>query len=150
MPTTHPTFAHQWFEEVWNQGNLSAIDRLAHPEAKAYGFPNPESVSGRDGFKEAASQFRSAFSEIHVRVDDVISEGDKMAVRWTARIKHTGNGLGIAPTGESATLQGMSFLEMRDGLLYRGWNAFDLATTISRLGAIAASQQGVTTSATAG
>ena len=142
MPMTHPTFAHQWFEEVWNQDNLAAIDRLAHPDAEAFGFPNPESISGRDGFKEAARQFRSAFSDIHVHIDDVITEGDKMAVRWTAHMKHTGTGLGIAPTGESATLHGMSFLEMRDGLLLRGWNAFDLATTMNRLGAIAASKQG--------
>lgn len=142
MPTAHPTFAHQWFEEVWNQDNLAAIDQLAHPDAEAFGFPNPESVSGRDGFKEAARQFRTAFSDIRVTVDDVITEGNKMAVRWTAHMKHTGNGLGIAATGEPATVHGMSFMEMRDGRLLRGWNAFDLATTMNRLGAIAAAKDG--------
>ena len=141
--SAYATFAHRWFEEVWNKDDLTAIDTLAHPDAQAYGFPNSESVSGRDGFREAARQFRTAFSDIKVTIDDVISEGDKLAVRWTANMKHTGPGLGFPPTGEPATLRGMSFLEMRDGLLLRGWNAFDLATTVNHLSAVAAKSPNV-------
>lgn len=136
--STYPTFAHRWFDEVWNKDNLGAIDQLAHPDAQAFGFPNSGSLSGRDGFKEAARQFRTAFSDIRVTIDDVVTEGNKMAVRWTADMKHTGPGLGFPATSEPATIHGMSFLEMRDGLLLRGWNAFDLATTVNHLSAIAA------------
>lgn len=63
--SAYSTFAHRWFEEVWNKDDLTAIDMLAHPDAQAYGFPNSESVSGREGFREAARQFRTAFSDIN-------------------------------------------------------------------------------------
>lgn len=133
----YATFAHRWFEEVWNKDNLAAIDQLAHPDAQAFDFPSPGSVCGREGFRDAVRQFRTAFSEIHITIDDVVSQDDKMAVRWTAEMKHTGPGLGFPPTGEAATIHGISFMQMRDGLLFRGWNAFDLATPVSHLSALA-------------
>lgn len=44
--------AQRWFEEVWNQGKESTIDELFHPQGKAYGFPEPDSVLvGPDAFK---------------------------------------------------------------------------------------------------
>jgi hypothetical protein len=44
--------AKRWFEEVWNQGRESSIDELFHPDGKAYGFPEPDSVLiGSEGFK---------------------------------------------------------------------------------------------------
>jgi hypothetical protein len=44
--------AKRWFEEVWNQGRESSIDELFHPDGKAYGFPEPDSILiGLEGFK---------------------------------------------------------------------------------------------------
>lgn len=140
MPSaaTYPTVAHRWFEEVWNKDNESAIDELAAPDAQAYGFPEPGSVAGRDGFKAAFRQFRSAFSDIHITVEDTVAQDYKLAVRWTARMRHTGPGLGFPPTGAPVTLHGMSFMEQRNGLLIRGWNAFELSSTVARLQTLAA------------
>jgi predicted ester cyclase len=137
----HP-IATRWFEEVWNQANeaasLAAVDELFLPEGLCYGFPEPGSVIGRDGFKATVLQFRSAFSAIHVTVDDTITEGDKVAMRWTARMQHTGAGLGIAPTSQPVTLTGISTMHLRDGRILEGWNALDMTAVVARLNAQAA------------
>lgn len=136
MEGNYPTLAHRWFEEVWNQDDESAIDRLSADEIEAHGFPEPGSVTGREGFKAAFRQFRSAFSDIHITIEDTVIANDKIAVRWTAQMKHTGAGLGFPATGESVVIYGMSMMEARDGLLTRGWNAFEMSATISRLNAL--------------
>jgi predicted ester cyclase len=93
-----------------------------------------------DEFKATVRQFRSTFTGIHATVDDTITEGDKIAVRWSAQMKHTGDGLGFAPTGEPVTLTGISTIHLRDGRILEGWNALDMTATVARLSAIAAKQ----------
>ena len=62
--------AIRWFEEVWNKGRLEAIDELATPDAKSYGFPQPESVLDREQFKEYVLEFRRSFTHVHLSVDE--------------------------------------------------------------------------------
>jgi predicted ester cyclase len=138
--SNHAAIIDRWFEEVWNQGNEATIDEFFSPEGRSYGFPNPDSVIGRDEFKATVSQFRTTFTGIHATVDDSVSEGDKLVLRWTVHMKHTGPGLGFAPTGEPVALTGMALVHTRNGLIVEGWNAFDLTAVVARLSAIAATQ----------
>jgi steroid delta-isomerase-like uncharacterized protein len=119
--------AKRWFEEVWNQGRESAIDELFHPQGKAYGFPEPGSVLiGPEGFKAIHRQFHSAFTGIHITIDDLIAEGDRVAIRWTCTMTHNGDGLGFPATGKQTSFPGSSFITCRDGQLTDGWNFMDL------------------------
>ena len=119
--------ARRWFEEVWNQGSESAIDELFHPQGKAHGFPEPDSILiGPEGFKAVHRQFHNAFTNIHVHIDDLIAEGDRVAIRWTCTAIHNGDGLGFPATGKKATLPGSSFITCRDGKLSDAHNFMDL------------------------
>jgi|HubBroStandDraft_1064217.scaffolds.fasta_scaffold11346_6 predicted ester cyclase len=133
--------AIRWFEEVWNKGRLEAVDELATPDAKSYGFPQPESVLNREEFKEYVLEFRRSFTHVHLSVDETVAEGYRVAVRWTGTMKHTGSGLGFAPTGRLVHVHGMSMMHLRDGLISAGWNALDLGSVVHFLSAISASPQ---------
>lgn len=130
--------AVRWFEEVWNKGRLEAVDELATPDARSYGFPQPESVLNREEFKEYVLEFRRSFTHIHVNVDETVAEGYRVAARWTGQMKHTGSGLGFAPTGRVVEVHGMSMLHLCDGLISEGWNALDLGSIVSFLSAVSA------------
>lgn len=130
--------AIHWFEEVWNKGRLEAVDELATEDAKGYGFPQPESVLDREQFKEYVLEFRRSFTHIHLSVDETVVEGYRVAVRWTGKMKHTGSGLGFAPTGRTVHVHGMSILHLRDGRICEGWNALDLGSIVSFLSAVSA------------
>lgn len=127
MSEQNKALARRWFEEVWNQGSESTIDELFHPQGKAYGFPDPDSVlTGPEGFKTIHRQFHNAFTNIHIDIHDVISEGDRVAIRWTCTMLHNGDGLGFAATGKKTTVPGCSFLICREGRISEGWNFMDL------------------------
>lgn len=133
MPTA--TFAQRWFEEVWNKGREDAIDEMRAPTARSFGLFQPDAVHSVDSFKEEHRRFTSAFSNINIRVDDEVTQGDKTAVRWTCTATHTGDGLGIAPTGKTVTFPGASFFYLQDGKLREGWNAFDFTHVLQELSA---------------
>jgi predicted ester cyclase len=59
-------------------------------------------------------------------VDDLVAEGDKVAVRWTANMTHMGDGLGFPATSKKVKLSGSSFLICGNGQILEGWNYMDL------------------------
>ena len=85
--------AINWFQEVWDQAKPDAIDRYFAADGHAYGFPNPDSVLSRAEYKAVNATFLNSFSDIHVRIDDVIAEGDRLAIRWVCHTTHTGDAL---------------------------------------------------------
>jgi steroid delta-isomerase-like uncharacterized protein len=118
--------ARQWFDQVWNQRNYDIVNQLAHPNARAWGFTeNPGQVTTMAGFKPFWEKFLGAFPDLHINVDDVIAEGDKTCVRLTATGHHTGNALGIPPTGRPINLSALILIEWRDGKIHQAWNEFD-------------------------
>jgi steroid delta-isomerase-like uncharacterized protein len=119
--------AQRWMEEVWNQGKDSTIEELFHPEGRAHGFPDPDAVLvGPAGFKVIHSQFLGAFSDIHMHVDEMIADDDRVALRWTCTMTHTGDALGFKATGRKTKVAGSSFMHISDGKLMDGWNYMDL------------------------
>jgi len=134
MSEQNKALAKRWFEEVWNQGRESTIDELFHPQGKAHGFPEPDSILiGPEGFKAIHRAFHNAYGNIHIDIDDIIAEGDRVAIRWTCTMSHTGDGLGFPATGKKTTVPGSSFIHCRDGKLTEGWNFMDLTRTTQQL-----------------
>ncbi|HEY2861146.1 MAG TPA: ester cyclase [Terracidiphilus sp.] len=126
--------ARRWFEEVWNQGSEVAIDEMFHPDGKAHGFPDAQSaLEGPEAFKEIHRSFHQIFSDIHVQVEDVIAEGDRVAIRWFATLTHRGDGLGFPATGKTARMEGSSFVTVQGGQIHTGWNHMDFQGLVSRL-----------------
>lgn len=65
--------------------------------------------------------------------DDVIAEGDKVAVRWHFTATHAGPGAGLEPTGRRVASRGMTWLEFRDGKIVRGWDSWNLGGLMQQL-----------------
>ncbi len=137
MTEQNRSLAHNWFEEVWNQANPDAIDKYFAPDGHCYGFPDPTSVLSRDEYKAIHDQFLKSFSNLRVEVQDVIVEADRMAIRWVVRMDHTGDALGIPPTGKPVVMGGSSFCHIRDGQITEGWNFMDFTKVLQQLQAAA-------------
>jgi steroid delta-isomerase-like uncharacterized protein len=104
------------------------------PTARPTASPEPDSVLiGPEGFKAIHRAFHNIYGDIHITIDDLIAEGDRVAIRWTCTMTHTGDGLGFPATGKKATVPGSSFIHCRDGKLTDGWNFMDLTKTTQQL-----------------
>ena len=127
MSEANKQLARRWFDEVWNQKSEAAIDAMYHPQGRAYGLPDAESVLvGREEFKKFHRTQVGAFPDLHFDLKDVIAEGDRVAIRWSATMTHRGDQLGFAASGKSANLEGSSFLVIRDGKIFEGWNQMEM------------------------
>ena len=113
----------------------AAIDRMFHPEGRSHGLPDPgsDAWSGRKGSRNSIAHFVGAFPDIQVTIEDLIAEGDRVAIRWSAKMTHRGDELGFPATGRSATLEGASFVVMKDGKIYEGWNQMGMLELVQSL-----------------
>ena len=134
MSEANKQLVRRWFEEVWNKQNADAITEMFAPEGKGYGFPDTDSVLiGPEEFKTIHRNFCGAFPDLRVTVEDVVAEGDRVAVRWNVNMTHRGDHLGFAATGKKTSLNGSSFMIVKGGQIVEGWNQMDMLSMIQRL-----------------
>jgi steroid delta-isomerase-like uncharacterized protein len=127
--------SRQWFEEVWNKRRMSAVRELSHTDARAYGLAPEGQAISFDEFPAFQKRFVETFPDFHITVDDVIEEGDKTVVRLTATGTHTGNAMGVPPTGRPIKITGMIMMRWKDGKIIEGWNEFDAWGMMQQLSA---------------
>lgn len=125
-----------WFEELWNQGREETIERLWFTDAVAHGLPGGD-LRGPADFRALYRAFRGAIPDIHISVEKTIAEGDHVAVLCRVTGTHTGEGLGLPPTGRPVEFTGMVIARIADGQLREGWNCFDFLTMYQQLGVVA-------------
>src|SRR4028119_364722 len=112
--------ARRVLEEMFNKGNLDAADELLAPDYVDHDPAMLEDVHGPEGFKEYVGAYRSAFSDIHLEIEDQIAEGDKVVTRWTGTGTHDGELAGIPPTGNRVTLPGVGVVRCPAGRVGEG------------------------------
>jgi steroid delta-isomerase-like uncharacterized protein len=99
--------ARRFIEEVWNNQNLTAIDDLYALNAIEHRDLPPFDLD-RDSAKQYTAPLFSAFPDVHVTIEDMVAEGDTVVTRWTARGTHRGELMGVAPTGKTIAVMGIS------------------------------------------
>jgi predicted ester cyclase len=131
MTTEEKNLGRRWFEEVWNKGRREAIGEMLAPESIVHeaGLDTP----GIEGFYPFFDHLRAAFSEIQVNVDDTFADGDKSCVRWSFTAKHTGEGLGVAPSGVTVHVTGISIFRIKDNKLIEGWQNWDMLAMMEQI-----------------
>lgn len=80
---------------------------------------------GRQGLKRRVARIRAAFQPRH-RLHDVIVDADSVAVRWTLTGAHSGEFLGLPPTGKPVEFDGVDMYVMHEGLMAAHWNVVNL------------------------
>ncbi len=111
-------------EEVFNRGDLTAFDDLV--AADYVDRSDPDEPMGRDGYRELVEATSAALGEFEMTIEDLVGEGDIVALRFTATGVHQGEFLGMAPTGRRVSWSGMGWLRYRDGQLVERWNVSDV------------------------
>ena len=126
----------RWFEEVWNQGRSEVIDELLAEDGIIHGLTdtagNP--VRGLQAFHDFHDQFRGAFPDIIVSVEDAIAEGDKVVTRCSVRGQHTGDSLGFKATNAPVKFDGVAIVRIENGKIVEAWNHFDFMEMNRQLG----------------
>ncbi len=123
------------FAEIWNRGNLDAVDVLYAADFIGHDAGSSQLIRGRAGLKEFFAEQRRALPDMHASVEDLVAEGDRVVVRWNTSGTQRGELLGVAPTGKPVTMTGISILRVADGKIAEEWTSWDALTVLQQLGA---------------
>mgnify|MGYP006296516935 CR=1 FL=1 len=111
------------------------------------GKPKPAEIVNKyvadsdQDLKNHIAMFEAAFPKYELIAEDMVAEGDKVAVRATFRGIHKGNFVGIAPTSKEVTASGMLIYRIADGKIVEHWMNFDQMSLMQQLGVIPVPQQ---------
>ena len=126
---------NRFYDEGWNANNLDVYDELVTEDFLDH-QAIPGLPPGREGFKALNSMFRSAMPDVWVTVDDIITDGDKVAARWTSTGTHQGDLFGIPPTGAAVKITATVVYRTENGRLAEGWINRDDLGLMRQLGVV--------------
>jgi steroid delta-isomerase-like uncharacterized protein len=133
-------FVRRFIEEAWDRGNLSVVDEVVAEDFAYHGSP-PGIPATREGFRQVIALSREAFPDLSLEIEDVVAEGDRVAVRYTMRGTHPGDLMGIPPSGEQVSVPGIVILRVADGKLTDRWENADELGMMQQLGVVPAPEQ---------
>jgi len=128
--------AKRWFQEVWNEGRVETVYELFSAEGIAHGQEGAEAeLRGPEQFEAFVRKIRGAFPDIAITVEDVFGDGDKVALRWSATMTHSGNTLGVPASGRKVQSRGITMVRFADGKVVEGWDNWDELGMMKQIGA---------------
>jgi steroid delta-isomerase-like uncharacterized protein len=137
MSDENKALARRVVEEVWNRGNVAVVDETFAADYVEHN-PRPGQEAGIDGYKSGVAMMRSAFPDLRLDLQDVIAEDDRVAIRYTLHGTHQGELMGLPPSGNSVSSDGMVFARLQDGRIVERWGVQDMLTVLQQIGALAA------------
>ena len=127
----------QWFSEVMNQGNEEAIDEICSPDFVDHD-PLPGTGADLAGLHDFVKQVRAAFPDLEASPDDILVEGDRVAVRSTFRGTHQGDFMGIPASGKKVEVSNYDFVRFENEMCVEHWGTIDSAALMEQIGAVPA------------
>ena len=120
---------------LWEQWDTPAVEALLAPHYQRHLTPHTPPLP-REGFRQRLARFRAAFTDQQHTLEDLVAEGDRVAIRVTIRGTHHGVFHGIAPTGNAVTVSLVEIVRIADGKIAEFWGGVDLAAVLHQLGAV--------------
>lgn len=125
----------RFYDEVFNQKNLAALDELYAPDHIDHTLPAELSV-GPQGTKQAIQLMLTGFPDLHVTIEDMVAEGDKVVTRFTTHGTQQGVLGGIPPTGRQVAISTIEITRIADGKIAEDWGLDDRLGMLQQLGLV--------------
>jgi steroid delta-isomerase-like uncharacterized protein len=125
--------AHHYYHEAYNIGDVDLADRLLASDYVHHN-PFPGMVPDREGTKHFLALVHDAFPDLEFTFEDMIAEGDTVAVRWTLRGTHLGEWRGIPASGNPIQITGMHFIRIEEGKIVEEWRNADTLLMAQQMG----------------
>jgi steroid delta-isomerase-like uncharacterized protein len=123
--------ARRWFDEVWNQKRTQTVHELVRPDSVCYA--DHGEMRGPEPFLQFHAELLRAVPDLEVTVEDVVSQGDTVVVRWSAAGTHTGPFRDGPATGRAVRFRGLTWIRCGDGCFVEGWDAWNVGGVVGQL-----------------
>jgi predicted ester cyclase len=131
------------YEEAWNNQNVDVLDKLLPVDYLMHTRPTVK--DGREAIKNVIRAYHAAFPDLHVTIEDLVAEGDKVVMRGTWEGTHLGvwntELFGpVQPTGVRAKWGGTHLFRVADGRIVESYYSTDFLSLFRQLGMIRGTQ----------
>ena len=123
----------RFIDEIFLGGSFESVDELLTEDFTPHTWGSME--PGRDGLKEAIGRVSAGISDPTMTIDDIIAEGDRVAVRLTSSATHTGEFMGMPASGKRYEIGEIHIFRLRDGRVCEHWHQADFVGMMKQLGA---------------
>jgi steroid delta-isomerase-like uncharacterized protein len=125
-------------ETVWNGRKLNRAGELVAADFVDHA-PMPGQAPGLEGVKRKWAMYLDAIPDFRITIEDLVAEGEKVAVRRTYEGTHTGGPLlGIPATGKRFQFGGISIFRLANGRIAEHWEQLDRLALMQQLGVVPA------------
>jgi len=132
---THEEFFKQFVQFI-NTADEHLAQQLISPLAKFHVPGQPEPLQAPGGYLMIIGMMRSGFPDIQWTLEEMVAEGDKVAVRYTMRGTHQGVFLGVQPTGKPIVVQAINFYRLVDNQIIEEYGQPDMLGLLQQIGAV--------------
>lgn len=116
--------------EIFNEQRLDEFgDVFAEDLVTHY---NGQDVHGIEELKATLQGF-AAFSDLETTIEALVSDCDKIGVRYLTRARHTGEFMGIAPSGREVAFGGAGINRIADGRIVESWTVDDFSALVRQI-----------------
>lgn len=126
------------FVEFINTADDQLARHVIAADAVFYAPTHAEPLRGPAGYLELLALLRTGFPDIHWTLEETITEGDRVAARFTMRGTHRGDFFGVPPTGNEISVQALNFYHLADGQIIGEQGQPDLLGITQQIGAVPA------------
>jgi steroid delta-isomerase-like uncharacterized protein len=124
------------FVQFINTADENLAQQLISPVAKFYVPGQLEPLQGPKGYLKIIAMMRSGFPDIQWTIEDMITENDKVAVRFIMRGTHQGEFFGVPATRKPIAVQAMNFYRLAGDQIIEEFGQPDLLGLLKQIGAI--------------
>jgi predicted ester cyclase len=96
--------------EALSGRNAGAADELLAPN-----YMNRMTGADVAAFKGFLTGMKSALTDLHLEIDDLVAEGDVVVARWRLEATHTGSLMGESPSGKKVSTRGLTYYRLDNG-----------------------------------
>lgn len=126
----------RYFEEVYNKGNLNAMDQFLASNLTIHDLALPNQKETLREYKEAQNSYKKAFPNRQAKIDDIFATEDKVAVRWSLQATHKGDFQDISATNKNIKITGISLYQVRNGKITEIFQQWDRLGMLEQLGEV--------------
>ncbi len=112
-PVSGKEVAEAYANQVWNDKQISAVDRFVHQDAVIHSLLGD--YHGTKAMEEVVRAWLKGFPDLRVDNDIIIGEEDLVSIQWRAKGTHQGEFKGIKPTGKPVAYSGVTVYRIKDG-----------------------------------
>jgi predicted ester cyclase len=130
----HKNLARRLYEEAYGTGRLEVLEEVA---SDAFFCRNPAGVvRGVQGIRDSYHEWKRGLSDLTYVLEDQVAEGDKVVNRLTISGVHTGDLMGVPPTGKHVVFEAVTIFRIEDDKIVQAWGSADVLTLLREVGVL--------------